>query len=226
METASKSPSDEPKSSTEPAAVEAGQEAGIDAEKLAKLERSLVRKLDRNMLPILFLMYFMNYIDRNALPHARLDTLEEDLGLHGWDYNVSISVFFIGYLLMQIPSNMLITKVRPSRYLSGCMLAWASLSGVTAAVREGKGLATCRFFLGFVEAPFYPGALYLLSSFYTREELGVRIALMYMGQILSSGLAGLFAAGIFKTLHNTLGLSGWRWLFIIEASVTAAIALL
>lgn len=148
---------------------------------------------------------------------------------------------------------MLITRVRPSRYLSGCMLGWASLSGTTAAVREGKGLATCRFFLGFVEAvcfffffvffllqtadttseltpaslqPFYPGALYLLSSFYTREELGVRIALMYMGQILSSGLAGLFAAGIFKTLHNTLGLSGWRWLFVIEASVTAAVALL
>ncbi|KAL8369719.1 hypothetical protein RB595_000177 [Gaeumannomyces hyphopodioides] len=225
MERAPKSSTDEPPSSAEPAAIEAGQ-AAIDMEKLATQERSLVRKLDRSMLPILFLMYFMNHIDRNALPHARLDTLEEDLGLRGWDYNVCISVFFIGYLLMQIPSNMFITRVRPSIYLSSCMLGWACLSGTTAAVRDAKGLATCRFFLGFVEAPFYPGALYLLSSFYTRGELAVRIALMYMGQILSSGLAGLVAAGVFKGMHNVLGLSGWRWLYVIEASVTAAVALL
>ncbi|KAL8359044.1 hypothetical protein RB601_008107 [Gaeumannomyces tritici] len=225
MDRTSKSSTDEPQSSVEPDAIEAGQ-AVIDVEKLATQERLLVSKLDRSMLPILFLMYFMNHIDRNALPQARLDTLEEDLGLHGWDYNVCISVFFIGYLLMQIPSNMFITRVRPSIYLSSCMLGWACLSGTTAAVRDARGLATCRFFLGFVEAPFYPGALYLLSSFYTRDELAVRIAFMYMGQILSSGLAGLVAAGVFKGMHNVLGLSGWRWLYAVEASVTAAVALL
>jgi len=92
-------------------------------------------------------MYFLNY-----LPQARLNGLEEDLNLKGVEYNTAISILFVGYLLMQVPSNMFMTRTRPSIYLSCCMIAWATVSAATAAVKNYAGLVACRFFLGFVEA--------------------------------------------------------------------------
>ncbi|KFA71108.1 hypothetical protein S40288_04492 [Stachybotrys chartarum IBT 40288] len=169
-------------------------------------EVKLVRKLDRMIMPIIWAMYFLNYLDRNALPQARLNSLEQDLDIRGVQYNTAISILFVGYLLMQIPSNMLMTRTRPSVYLSCCMIAWAAVSGATASVHNYKGLVACRFFLGFVEAPFYPGALYLLSIYYTRKELATRISILYTGQVVSTGCSGLIAAATFSTLDGT------RWL--------------
>ena len=110
-----------------------------------------------------------------------------------------------------MPSNMFMTKTRPSIYLSCCMLAWATVSACTALVQNYGGLVATRFLLGFVEAPYYPGALYILSIFYTRKELATRISLLYTGQVVSTGCAGLIAAATFATLGNVHGIAGWRW---------------
>ncbi|KAL0940260.1 major facilitator superfamily transporter [Colletotrichum truncatum] len=195
------------------------------AEKTDPVEIALVRKLDRRIMPILWAMYFLNYLDRNALPQARLNTLEEDLNLKGVEYNTAISILFVGYLLMQVPSNMFLTRTRPSIYMSICMIGWAAISAATAGVKNYSGLVACRFFLGFVEAPFYPGALYLLSIFYTRKELATRISLLYTGQVVSTGCSGLIAAATFATMDKVKGIAGWQWLFIIEGSVTALVAI-
>ncbi|GKT76831.1 MFS transporter [Colletotrichum tofieldiae] len=120
---------------------------------------------------------------------------------------------------------MFLTRTRPSIYMSACMIAWAAVSAATAGVKNYSGLVACRFFLGFVEAPFYPGALYLLSIFYTRKELATRISLLYTGQVVSTGCSGLIAAATFSTLDKVKGISGWQWLFIIEGSVTALVAI-
>ncbi|EXF80931.1 hypothetical protein CFIO01_03439 [Colletotrichum fioriniae PJ7] len=206
-------------------AVVSGDYSGAH-EKTDPAEIALVRKLDRRIMPILWAMYFMNYLDRNALPQARLNTLEEDLGLKGVEYNTAISILFVGYLLMQVPSNMFLTRTSPSIYMSTCMIGWAAISAATAGVKNYSGLVACRFFLGFVEAPFYPGALYLLSIFYTRKELATRISILYTGQVVSTGCSGLIAAATFTTLDQVKGIAGWKWarLFIIEGSVTALIA--
>ncbi|GME37304.1 major facilitator superfamily transporter [Neofusicoccum parvum] len=195
------------------------------AEKTDPVEIALVRKLDRRIMPILWAMYFLNYLDRNALPQARLNSLEEDLGLEGVQYNTAISILFVGYLLMQVPSNMFLTRTRPSIYMSVCMIGWAGISAATAGVKNYAGLVACRFFLGFVEAPFYPGALYLLSVFYTRKELATRISILYTGQVVSTGCSGLIAAATFATLDKAKGIAGWQWLFIIEGSITALVAI-
>ncbi|KAL2883326.1 hypothetical protein SGCOL_001005 [Colletotrichum sp. CLE4] len=206
-------------------AVVSGDYSGAQ-EKTDPAEIALVRKLDRKIMPILWAMYFMNYLDRNALPQARLNTLEEDLRLKGVEYNTAISILFVGYLLMQVPSNMFLTRTRPSIYMSTCMIGWAAISAATAGVKNYSGLVACRFFLGFVEAPFYPGALYLLSIFYTRKELATRISVLYTGQVVSTGCSGLIAAATFSTLDQVKGIAGWKCvrLFIIEGSVTALIA--
>ena len=96
-------------------------------------------------------MYIMNYIDRNALPQARVQGLEEDLGLEGVQYNVALSILFVGYVACQIPSNMILGLVRPSWYLATCMVVWGVVSGCTGAVQDFGGLVACRFFLGVTE---------------------------------------------------------------------------
>ncbi|KAI1845045.1 hypothetical protein JX266_008838 [Neoarthrinium moseri] len=189
-------------------------------------EIALVKKLDYRIMPSLWAMYFMNYLDRNAIANARLNNLEEDLGLVGSQYNTCISVLFVGYLLMQIPSNMLMSsgKIRPSWYMCICMAAWALVSGLTAVVHNYSGLVAVRFFLGVTEAPFYPGALYTLSIFYTRKEIATRLSILYSGNIFATAFAGLIAAATFRTLDGVHGLAGWKWLFIIEGIVTLGVA--
>lgn len=129
---------------------------------------------------------------------------------------------------MQIPSNMFMSskKVRPSLYMGTCMGAWAVVSACTALVHDYKGLVLVRFFLGVAEAPFYPGALFMLSLFYTRKEIATRISILYSGNILATAFSGLIAAAVFNTVDGAHGLAGWRWLFIIEGCVTFGISIL
>ncbi|KAJ4986194.1 vitamin H transporter [Stagonosporopsis vannaccii] len=191
-------------------------------------EIALVKKLDIRIMGILWAMYFLNYLDRNAIAQARLNNLEDDLGLVGTQYNTCISILFVGYLLMQIPSNMLMStqKVRPSIYMCICMMAWAVVSACTALTHNYTGLVVVRFFLGIAEAPYYPGALYLLSLFYTRKEIATRISILYSGNIFATAFSGLIAEATFATLDKKHGLQGWKWLFIIEGAVTFGVAII
>lgn len=127
---------------------------------------------------------------------------------------------------MQIPSNMFMTLkwVRPSIYLSVCMMAWAVVSGCTALAKNYTGLVMVRFLLGVAEAPFYPGALYMLSIFYTRKEIATRLSILYSGNIFATSFSGLIAAATFETIDGAQGLKGWQWLFIIEGCVTFGVA--
>jgi MFS family permease len=119
---------------------------------------------------------------------------------------------------------MFLNRTRPSRYMGTCMMLWAVVSALTALSKDFKGLLLTRFFLGVTEAPYYPGAVYLLSMFYTRKEVATRIAILYTGNILATAFAGLIAAGIFHGLGDVGGITGWRWLFILQGIVTFVIA--
>ncbi|KAM0322146.1 hypothetical protein ACHAQA_009634 [Verticillium albo-atrum] len=189
-------------------------------------EIALVKKLDRYMLPILWLMYFFNFLDRNAMINGRLDDLEEHLGLVGSQYSTCVSILFVGYLCGQIPSNMVLNRVRPSWYMSGFCMAWSITSLLTYKAHNFETMLVCRFLLGITEAPFYPGALYMISMFYTRKEIATRMAIFYTGNMLASSFSGLIAAGIFSGLGGKMGLSGWQWLFIVQGALSIAVAIL
>lgn len=126
---------------------------------------------------------------------------------------------------MQLPSNMILTRVRPSIYIPLWVSAWSIISACTAATHNFGGLMAVRFILGICEAPFFPGAYYVLSCWYTKKELALRIAVLYSGLVLATAVSGLLAAGIFAGLSDVRGLAGWRWLFLLEgaASLLAAI---
>jgi MFS family permease len=132
---------------------------------------------------------------------------------------------FQGYLTMQLPSNLLITRIRPGLYLGIVMTVWGVVSAAQAGLTSFGGLMACRLMLGVCEAPFFPGAVMLMSSWYTRKELTHRIAWLYSGNSLANMFGGLLGAGILGNLHGALGHSGWRWLFIIEGAVTCAVAI-
>jgi len=104
------------------------------------------------------------------------------------------------------------------------MIVWGIISGATGACHNFGGLVACRFFLGFVEAAYFPGCLFYLSSWYTRKELGFRTAVLYSGSLVSGAFGGLVTAGITSNMDGTRGLRAWRWVFILEGIITVVIA--
>ena len=195
-----------------------------------RLETALVRKIDLALLPMLILMYIMNYLDRNNIAAARLAGLQDPLSKGGLNlsstqYLTALSILFVGYILMQIPSNLFLNKIgKPALYLPTAMVIWGVISAATAGAHSYGGLIAIRFFLGFVEAAYFAGCLFFLSSWYTRKELGFRTAMLYSGALLSGAFSGLITAGIKNGLDGARGLRAWRWMFVIEGVITVFIA--
>ncbi|KAM0749015.1 putative MFS transporter [Meredithblackwellia eburnea MCA 4105] len=199
---------------------------GLSEAERESIRASCLRKIDIMVIPSITLMYILNYLDRQNISAAKLDTIVKDLKLTAVQYQMCISFLFLGYILFQIPSNMVAGKVsRPAQYICAGMAAWGCVSTATAAVHNFTGLVVCRAILGVTEAVFFPGALYYLSTFYTRKHMAMRTALMYCGSQLGNAFGGLFAAAILK-MKGVHGLSGWRWLFIIEGAATVGIAIM
>lgn len=199
--------------------------AHMTPEHRARVEKSLKRKLDARCSLFVFI-YIMNYLDRNNIASARLKGLQTDLNLSNAQYSTCLSILYVGYILMQIPSNMLINRIpRPSVYLGGVMLIWGLISTLTGVVTDFKGMVLVRFFLGFVEAAFLPGSLLILSKWYTRRELTMRNAILFCGNLISNAFSALVGAGVLSNMQGVLGHAAWRWLFWIEGSVTMLLAL-
>ncbi|KAH9213279.1 putative allantoate permease [Leptodontidium sp. 2 PMI_412] len=190
------------------------------------VEKRLLRRIDIHIMPLVVIIYIFSYLDRNSITQARLYGLQEDTHVTGAVYNTAIAIFSVGYVIMQLPSTVLMTKLRPSIYLPTCMIAWAIVSGSTAAASSPAGLLIARFMLGLIEAPFYPGAVYFLSCWYTKKELGIRMAFLISGLLLSNAFAGLISAGILSGMDGVGNLAAWRWLFILEGLATIVIAVI
>lgn len=127
---------------------------------------------------------------------------------------------------MQVPSNMFINRIqRPSLYIACAMLLWGVISTLSGNTHNFTGMVLVRFFLGFVEAAFLPGALLIQSKWYTRKELTTRNAILFCGNIISNAFSALVGAGVLSNMDGVLGHAAWRWLFWIEGAVTMATAI-
>ncbi|KAG7097006.1 hypothetical protein E1B28_004400 [Marasmius oreades] len=189
-----------------------------------ELERRLLHKVDTRM-SILIVIYILNYIDRNNASAARLRGFEEDLGLHGTQFASILSILYVGYIIMQIPSNIFMNVMgKPSVYLPTCMTLWGVLSVSTGFTTNFSQALLSRFFLGFVEAAFFPGALFLLSKWYKRNELSQRTAMLSIGSLISNATGSLIASAILSSTEGLLGYAAWRWLFFIEGGLTVIMA--
>lgn len=187
--------------------------AVMDPAHRARVEKSLKRKLDLRC-SLFVLIYIMNYLDRNNIAAARLKGLQDDLKITNTQYSTCLSILYVGYILMQVPSNMLINRIkRPSLYIGVAMLLWGLVSTLSGIATNFTGMVLIRFFLGFIEAAFLPGALLILSKWYTRRELTMRNAILFCGNLISNAFSALVAAGVLSNMQGTLGHAAWRWLF-------------
>ncbi|KAJ5947398.1 hypothetical protein N7466_000413 [Penicillium verhagenii] len=200
--------------------------ASWESNDLDNLEKGLVRKLDSCLLPAVIILFLMNILDRNNIANAKIVGLPETLGISDTQYNTCLMIFYVGYILTQLPSNLIITKVKPSIYIGVTTAAWGIVSMCQAFTHNFAGLFMCRFVLGLVEGPFLPGVFFLMSCWYKRSELPPRIALLYGANMLATAFGGLIAAGIVARMQDKMGRPAWEWLFIIEGSMTIAIALM
>ncbi|KAL8693864.1 MAG: hypothetical protein Q9218_001373 [Villophora microphyllina] len=190
-------------------------------------EKKLVQKLDFHIIPIVMLLYLFSFLDRVNIGNARLYGMEEDLGLHGNQYQTAVSILFVTYLLSELPSNLVLKKFRPSRWISFITTAWGIIATLTGITKSYGGLIVCRLLLGLVEGGLFPvgpcagsrqlsrGAAVYLTLFYTKRELALRIGYLFVSAAIAGAVGGLLAYAI-GTLDHVSGQRGWRWILIIE----------
>lgn len=191
-----------------------------------RIERRLKFKLDARF-SVLVVIYILNYIDRNNAAAARLQGFEQDLGLTGQQFPTLLSILYVGYILFQVPSNMLLNHIgRPSIYLPSAMIIWGAISVLTGVTTNFGGALVTRLFLGVVEAAFLPGALFIISKWYKKDEISLRYTILYCGNLISNAFGSLIAAGVLANMQGVLGHAAWRWLFYIEGAITMFFALI
>ncbi|WVW85207.1 hypothetical protein I302_107245 [Kwoniella bestiolae CBS 10118] len=196
----------------------------LSFEEIKVLDKAITKKIDILLMPTLMALYILNYLDRQNIGSAKIAGITTDLNMTTSQYNTAVAVLFAGYVSLQVPSNMLIAKISyPGIYICIMCAIWGAISAATGAVHSFAGLAVCRTILGFAEAAFLPGAIFLVSCFYTKSQMALRSALFYAGSQLGNAFGGLFALAILE-LDGTHGLEGWRWLFIVEGVMTVGLA--
>ncbi|KAL3451750.1 major facilitator superfamily domain-containing protein [Aspergillus insuetus] len=190
-----------------------------------KAEQRLRWKIDLYIVPTVALLYLFCFIDRANIGNAKLAGLEADLGLVGYDYNKVLSVFYISYIIFEIPCNILCKWMGPGWFLPATTLGFGICSVGTAFVHNISSICGVRFLLGIFEAGMMPGIAYYLSRWYRRSELAFRISLYIVMAPLAGAFGGLLASAIL-TLDHFGSLETWRQIFAIEGIITIGIALI
>ncbi|KAG6009689.1 hypothetical protein E4U43_008688 [Claviceps pusilla] len=178
----------------------------------AAVERRVVRKLDCNVLALLSVLFLLAFLDRSNIGNARIAGMERDLHLSGSEYEWLLTIFYIAYILFE--PLIIVHKILAARvWISILVAGWGIAATAQAAAQSWSGLMACRFFLAVFEAGYGPGAIYLLSFFYLRSEIGLRIAIFFAAAPLATCFAGALAYAI-TSGHSSL--ASWRLLFLVE----------
>ncbi|AOW07824.1 major facilitator superfamily domain-containing protein [Yarrowia lipolytica] len=185
-------------------------------------KKKLLRKMDFHIIPMLSLLYLLCFLDRGNIGNANIEGLSTDLNLTGEQYNMALTVFFFTYAPLEVPSNMLLKKFRPSIWLPSIMVAWGLVMTLMGIVQNYGGLLATRVLLGVFEAGLFPGVAYYLTTWYCRSELQFRQAMFFSAASVAGAFSGLLAFAISK-MRGVAGLEGWRWIFILEGIATVVV---
>ncbi|KAI0148416.1 MFS general substrate transporter [Xylariaceae sp. FL1272] len=194
-----------------------------DAFTLAE-QRRIIRHIDRRLLTLGGILICVNTTDRSNLAAASIAGLTKDLNLIGERYSVVTLVFFIPYIIFQAPATVICRKVGPRPFLAVITAAWGLVIIGIGLVKNWESLAVLRVALGLMEAGSFPSIAYLLSTWYTRYDLGKRYAFFNVIGSLAGAFGGILAYGLIH-LDGAGGLAGWRWIFIFEGLLTVVVAI-
>jgi MFS family permease len=176
----------------------------------------LFRRVALRFMPLLFIGYVVAYLDRVNVGFAKLQMLNS-LHLSEAAYGLGAGLFFIGYFLFEVPSNLLLHRLGARRWIARIMVTWALLSMANAWVSTPVEFYVVRFFLGVAEAGFFPGMVLYLTYWFPSHRRGKMVALLMAGNPVSGLLGGPLSGYLMHALQGTWGLDGWQWLFVVEA---------
>lgn len=185
----------------------------------ASEEKRLLRRVDLRIIPYASLLYLLSFLDRVNIGQARLAGLEKDLGLHGNQYDIALTIFFVSYVAFELPNNLVLKKFKPQRWIFFLMTSWSIMQVAMGLVTNAQGLYATRFLLGMFESGLFPGLNFLLTTWYTRKELNIRVSIFFMGATLAGAFGGILAFGI-RQMAGVGGKDGWAWIFILEGLLT------
>jgi len=200
-------------------------ENNLDDVEEKRIKRRLLLKLDLRILPILALLFLMSFLDRTNIGNASTLGLKRDLDLSDHQYSVALIVYYLFYIVSEVPSNLLMKKVSPRIWLPLLTALWGLVCMCLGFVRNYASLVVVRSFLGITEGGLLPGIVLFLSMMYKRREMGLRMGLIYGSASLSGAFGGLLAAGLnsIGPVSSTID-AGWRWIFIVEGLLTIVVA--
>jgi MFS transporter, ACS family, tartrate transporter len=178
------------------------------------IETKTIRKLKIRILPLILLLYIVSFLDRINIGFAAL-TMNQDLAITSHQFGLAVGIFFVGYSLFEIPSNLLLHKIGARIWLARILITWGILSTLTGFVQNVPQLYLARFLLGFAEAGYFPGIILYLTYWFRQREQAQALALLLMGIPVTS-ILGAPLSGLILDHAHWLGLGSWRWLLILE----------
>lgn len=193
----------------------------------AAIEHSAIRKISWRLVPFVALMFFINFLDRTAISFAGPNGMAQDLGLTAAQFGLASGVFFIGYILLEIPSNLALHRFGARRWLARIMVSWGIVSLLFCWVSSVNGLYMLRMLLGIAEAGFFPGAILYLSMWVPANHRSKILSLFYLAQPLTVVFGAPLAATLIEQ-HGLFGFAGWRVMFLgvsIPAIIIGIVAL-
>ncbi|KAI7341123.1 MFS general substrate transporter [Hortaea werneckii] len=187
-------------------------------------EKKLVRKIDLFLLPCIWIVYLLSYMDRSNLGNARVAGMGDDLGITDDSYYLAVVLFQVGYVIAEIPCNMILSRSRPSIFIPIIMVFWGAICILIGIVKTWEQLVGLRFVLGIAEAGFSPAVMFIVSSWYRKHEQSKRFMVFHSAGVASGAFGSIIAGAITSGMEGTRDIEGWRWLFIIEGAITIACA--
>lgn len=188
-------------------------------------EKAIIRRVDMRLVTTVGFMYCVSLMDRTNLGAALIAGMDVDLGLGIGDrYSVITLVFFITYTVFQPPSTVIVRKVGPRVHLGLITLLWGACMVGMGFVTRWDAMAGLRVLLGLLEAGFFPSCVYLLSTWYTRYEVGKRYSMFYLLGCVAAAFSGILAFGLMQ-MKGLANLNGWRWIFIVEGIITCLLGI-
>ena len=178
-------------------------------------QRRIILKISWRLLPLIVLSYFVAYVDRTNVAFAAL-TMNKDLGISAYMYGWGAGIFFLGYALFEVPSNMILARVGARRWIARIMLTWGLISGAMAFATGPASFLGLRFLLGVAEAGFFPGIIFYLSTWFPAAYRARVISTLFLAVPISNAAASVISGAILE-MDGMLGLKGWQWVFILEA---------
>ncbi|KAH8588605.1 vitamin H transporter [Bisporella sp. PMI_857] len=189
-------------------------------------EKRLLRKQDCIILPMCCLMFFLKWLDSSNINSAYVSGMKEELKLNKNEYSLFGTFYNIGYLLFEIPSMMIVSRPKLSRwYLPTMEVLWSVLTFAQCRMRGVNDIFGLRFLLGVLETPAATGSIYVLTSWYRGDEMFKRCGVWYISSNLGAMFGGYLQAAAYNNLSGVRGMAGWRWLFIIDGCISLPIAL-